>query len=171
VKQAPDWNDRVKKIKRIVVVSSPENKITKMEDLLLTDLLREQLSHHKEFIVYKEPPKFNKSCSKEFPKIEGIFFVKVNQIEKDNKLLLSMETSIVSCADGKKLWTTLGEDKFSLDNKENESLRKTYVQRYGLVIESRVNPYYYLFKEILEKLDSPVLTEEEQEEKIDIESV
>ena len=72
VKKSPSLAADVATTKRILILPSTYNKISE-EDAMLHDIMRQEISHHSLFIVYKAPAKFKNVCSlKEFPKIEGI---------------------------------------------------------------------------------------------------
>jgi probable lipoprotein (TIGR04455 family) len=167
----PDFEKKIVLSKRIMVVANTENKITKMEQLTLTDLARDLIGHHKEFIVYKTPPKFPGTCSKEVPKVEAIFMISLSQEKKANDLNLLITGNLIQCRDQKSIWSASVSKAFPLDSNENESLKNTYIQRYGMGIGSLVNPYYKILSILIDALDSPVLTNEEKDEKIEVESI
>jgi probable lipoprotein (TIGR04455 family) len=167
----PLYEKKVSLSKRIIVYANPENKITKMEQLTLTDLARDLIGHHKEFIVYKTPPKFSGGCSKEVPKAEAIFMLSLTQEQASNDLKLQLSGNFIQCRDQKSIWSASVTKTFSLDSNENESLKNTYKQRYGMGIVNRVNPYYKAVSILIDALDSPILTNEEKDEKIEVESM
>jgi probable lipoprotein (TIGR04455 family) len=167
----PLYEKKVSLSKRIIVFANPENKITKMEQLTLTDLARDLIGHHKEFIVYKTPPKFSGGCSKEVPKAEAIFMLSLTQEQASNDLKLQLSGNFIQCRDQKSIWSATVTKTFSLDSNENESLKNTYKQRYGMGIVNRVNPYYKAVSILIDALDSPSLTNEEKDEKIEVESM
>ncbi|MDX1960028.1 MAG: MXAN_6521/LA_1396 family lipoprotein [Leptospiraceae bacterium] len=171
VKKAPNWKEEIQSSKRIVISPSKETKLTQFEESLLLDLARERISHHTEFIVFKEPPKFKRVCAKEFSKQEAILFLTLKQIESKDDISLSLEGKLFSCKSNTYIWASLVEKSYSLTDLSNMSLRNTYKQKYGLVIENRVNPYYLILKELAGELISPTLTEEEKDEKVEVESI
>ncbi len=167
----PEFEKKIVFSKRIIVVANPENKITKMEQMTLTDLARDLIGHHKEYIVYKNPPKFSGTCSKETPKAEGILLLSLSQEKKENTLSIFITGNLIQCRDQKSIWSASVSKSFPLDSNENESLKNTYIQRYGMGIGSIVNPYYKILSILVDALDSPVLTNEEKDEKIEVESM
>lgn len=171
VKRDNDLKGRLSGMKRIAVAVPAESKLTKMEQLFLAEISKDQISSKKDFIVFRSPDKFKGMCTKDNPKIEGVFLINSLQEEKGNTLKIQLNSSLTDCRDGKAVWTALSVGSFSLDNKENESLRKTYTQKFGLGIESRVNPYFQMINEILEEMESPALNEAEKDEKIEADSV
>lgn len=167
----PLYEKKVSLSKRIIVYANPENKITKMEQMTLADLARDLIGHHKEFIVYKTPPKFSGGCSREVPKAEGIFLLSLTQDQVSNDLKMQLSGNFIQCRDQKSIWSATVSKTFSLDSNENESLKNTYIQKYGMGIGNRVNPYYRALSILIDALDSPTLTNEEKDEKIEVESM
>jgi probable lipoprotein (TIGR04455 family) len=167
----PLYEKKVNLSKRILVYAGSENKITKMELLTLTDLARDLIGHHKEFIVYKTPPKYSGGCSKEVPKVEAIFLLSLVQEQVSNDLRMQLSGNFIQCRDQKSIWSATVTKTFSLDSNENESLKNTYKQKYGMGIENRVNPYYKALSILIDALESPTLTNEEKDEKIEVESM
>jgi len=166
----PFYEKKVNFTKRITVYIGNQSNITKMEQNTLSDITRDLLSHHKEFIIYKSPAKFL-GCSKEFNKIEGIFHVVLKQEQAQNDLKLELTGSILQCPDAKSIWTATVKKSFNLNSSDNESLRNTYIQKYGMGIGNRVNPYFQVVNLLIEYLDSPQLSDEEKDEKIEVESI
>jgi probable lipoprotein (TIGR04455 family) len=166
----PLYEKKVNFTKRITVYIGNQSNITKMEQNTLSDITRDLLSHHKEFIVYKSPPKFS-GCSRDLNKIEGIFHVLLKQEQVQNDLKLELTGSFLQCPDAKSIWTATVKKSFNLNSSDNESLRSTYIQKYGMGIGNRVNPYFQIVNLLIEYLESPQLTDEEKDEKIEVESV
>jgi probable lipoprotein (TIGR04455 family) len=170
-KMAPDFSIKVQKTKRVIIWIDPESGFRKKESSLLSDITKNIISHHKEFLVYSTPEKFSGNCGKEIPKVEGIILVKPKQVIQDGKINLTIQISLLQCPSKDNLWESWESKKFSMQEKQNESLRNTYTQKYGKEIDYAVNPYYLLTKEILESLQSPELSEEEKDEKIELDSL
>ncbi len=166
----PLYEKKVKFTKRIIISNSNQSNITKMEQMTLTDITRDLISHHKEFIVYKTPPKFS-NCSRDFSKIEGIFLVLLKQEQVQNELKLELTGNFLQCPEAKSIWTGTVKKTFNLNSTDNESLRNTYIQKYGMGVGNRVNPYFQIVSLLVEYLESPELTDEEKDEKIEVESI
>ena len=166
----PLYDKKVNFTKRITVFINNQSNITKMEQNTLSDITRDLMSHHKEFIVYKSPLKFS-GCSRDFNKIEGIFNVLLKQEQVQNELNLELTGSFLQCPDSKSIWTATVKKSYNLNSSDNESLRSTYIQKYGMGIGNRVNPYFQIVNLLIEYLESPQLTDEEKDEKIEVESV
>ncbi|HMY66215.1 MAG TPA: MXAN_6521/LA_1396 family lipoprotein [Leptospiraceae bacterium] len=171
VKRDNDLKGKLSGLKRIAVAVPSASKLTKMEQLFLAEVSKDQIAAKKDFIVFRSPDKFKGGCTKDNPKIEGVFQIDSVQEEKGNSLKIQLNSSLIDCRDGKTVWSAVSAGSFSADSRENESLRKTYTQKFGLGIESRVNPYFRMINEMLEELESPVLNESEKDEKIEADSV
>jgi len=164
----PLYQKKINFSKRLVVVSNPENQLTKMEQSTLSEITRELVNHHKEFIVYPLPQKFSGSCNRDFPKVEGILLITLRQNQEKNKLKLNATASLLQCPESRELWRVFGQNEYDLNEKENESLKNTYIQKFGLGIGNRVNPYYKMISDLIHTLDSPILSAEEIDEKIEV---
>lgn len=167
---ASDFSEQVKSTKRLVIQIAPESNLRQKESMLLRDITKEQVSHHKEFLVYPTPEKFTGNCKKESPKAEGILFVTPLQEVKNKEISVNLKISLLQCTTKNILWEAEAKNSFSMNDKQNESLRNTYTQKYGKEIEYAINPYFLLTKDVLESLPSPALTDAEQDEKIELDS-
>jgi probable lipoprotein (TIGR04455 family) len=158
--------------KRVVIALAEKSNLTQSEGASLVEIFQEQLKHHKEYIVYPLPKASLKCDIKKFPKIEGIFFLQASQkLDTENsRLYLDFEVSLMNCKTGLVIWRGLRKDWFPLKNQGNESLKKTYVQKYGPSVENRVSPYFWMSQAILEDIPNPNLSPEEEDEKIEVES-
>ena len=171
VKQSPNLVNEVATTKRILILPAKENQISKEENAMLHDILRQEISHHSLFIVYKSPVKFKNVCSKEFPKIEGILTAELKEIPKGGKSGFALRGILQKCSTGAVIWETKVLDTFKLEARENISLIRTYTGKYGQSVENKVNAYFQLTKELISELKGPEkLSEEEELEKIEVES-
>lgn len=168
VRTSDGFKKELSSLKRISVVVE-KNLAQDQEDLsLVKELTRNYISHHKEFIVYN----FEEHISCEStPKLQGLFFVKLREMIKPDEIRVQIFGKLKSCKTGEELWSALSERKVALDSLKNASLVKTYTEKFGKKIEIKVTPYFLVIKDLLDELESPSpLTEEEQNEKIEVES-
>ncbi len=168
VRTSDAFKSELRALKRISIVAEP-NLAQDSEDLsLVTDIAKNYISHHKEFIVY---PSEKKTTCEANPKIQGIFFVKLREIKKADEIRILIFGKLKSCKNGEELWSALSEKTVSVDSIKNASLVKTYTEKFGTKIEAKVTPYFLVIKALLDELESPSpLTEDEQNEKIEVES-
>jgi probable lipoprotein (TIGR04455 family) len=141
VKKSPTLAKEIASTKRILILPSKDNQISKEENAMLHDVLRQEISHHSLFIVYKAPAKFKNTCSKEFPKIEGIFTAEMKEIPMGNKSQFALKGILQKCSTGTIIWEAKAIDKFALEANENMSLIKTYSEKYGDKVSTKVNAY------------------------------
>jgi probable lipoprotein (TIGR04455 family) len=173
IKKDPAISEWIQKTKRVVVVSSEPSNLLPEEASSLVEIFTDQLRHHKEFIVYPSPKQFTGKCDLgKFPKIEGIFRLSAMQILDHDKgrLNLVLNVALQNCQKGSSIWEGTRRDWYPTKNQGNESLKKTYTQKYGKGVEIKVSPYFWMSQVIMEDLPSPILEAEEEDEKIEVES-
>lgn len=157
-------------VKRIVVVGGVENG-TPEESRLLREIARDQVSHHREFIVYRLNEKDKNPCLAPKTKVQGLLKLSLIQTVKRDKVSLVLKSTITSCKnESLPLWEAAAKDTISSNPGENLSLQKSYTDKFGESVKMKVNPYYLLIKEVVEEMPRPKLTDEEETEKIEVES-
>ncbi|PJZ58051.1 MXAN_6521/LA_1396 family lipoprotein [Leptospira barantonii] len=169
VKAGPVWEKELSSFKRLAVSVPTESEAGVAEKKLAAKIAENYLSHHKEFIIYPYRSG-NGTCGGSDKKVQGIFQLKIREKETADKVSLSALAKVIHCGKGETLWEGLAENSYSKNTEENQSLINTYTQLYGKEISGKVNAYFFLLQSLLDKLDSPVLTEEEKDEKIEVEA-
>ncbi len=169
IKAGPTWEKDLGTFKRLAVQVPAESEAGESEKKLAAKIAENYLSHHKEFIIY--PYKAGAAaCGSSDKKVQGIFQLKILEKETPNQVELTALGKVIHCKKGETLWEGLAENSYTKNTEENQSLINTYTQLYGKEIAGKVNPYFFLLQTLLEKLDSPTLTEDEKDEKIEVES-
>ncbi|EMJ92782.1 MXAN_6521/LA_1396 family lipoprotein [Leptospira alstonii] len=169
VKAGPAWEKELTTFKRLAVSVPIESEAGNSEKKLAAKIAENYLSHHKEFIIYPFRSG-NALCGGSDKKVQGVFQLKIREKETIDKVELSALGKVIHCGKGETLWEGLAENSYSKNTEENQSLINTYTQLYGKEIAPKVNPYFLLLQNLLDKLDSPILTEEEKDEKIEVEA-
>lgn len=169
VKTGPIWEKELATFKRLAVHVSAESEAGNSEKQLAAKIAENYLSHHKEFIIYPFRSGSG-TCGGSGKKVQGIFQLKIREKETSDKVELSALGKVIHCTKGEILWEGLAENSYFKNTEENQSLINTYTQLYGKEIAGKVNPYFFLLQSLLDKLDSPILTEEEKDEKIEVEA-
>ncbi|MCE9499321.1 MAG: MXAN_6521/LA_1396 family lipoprotein [Leptospira sp.] len=164
------FEENLKSMKRISIISHPDNKLAEEEKKMLAEMAKNYLSHHKEYIVYGTPKKFQGNCLTLSPKVQSLVSLKMTEETKPSKISLSLNGTVTDCKSNRQIWDGLVESNYSFDLSENASLVKTYTEKYGQKIAEKVTPYFLIIKALLDELDGPTLTEDEQMEKIEVES-
>ncbi|HMV45461.1 MAG TPA: MXAN_6521/LA_1396 family lipoprotein [Leptospiraceae bacterium] len=171
VKKNPTLKDDISSTKRIAIVSAKDSNISKNEYFMLHDMLRQEISHHTLFIVYKAPTKFKNICSKEFPKVEGVLIAEMKEYSEASKSKFELKAALRKCSTDSTIWSAKVADKFSLEANKELSLVKGYVGKYGDSVANKVNAFFQLSKDLVSELQGPEkLSEEEELEKIEVES-
>lgn len=169
VKAGPVWEKELNTFKRLAVSVPADSQAGVSEKKLAAKITENYLSHHKEFIIYPYRSG-NGTCGGSDKKVQGIFQLKIREKETTDKIEVSALAKVIHCSKGETLWEGLAENSYSKNTEENQSLINTYTQLYGKEIGGKVNAYFFLLQSLLDKLDSPVLTEEEKDEKIEVEA-
>ncbi|EQA63290.1 MXAN_6521/LA_1396 family lipoprotein [Leptospira alexanderi] len=169
VKTGPTWEKELTTFKRLAVYVPAVSEAGNSEKQLAAKIAENYLSHHKEFIIYPFRSG-NGTCGGSGKKVQGIFQLKIREKETSDKVELSALGKVIHCTKGETLWEGLAEDSYPKNIGENQSLINTYTQLYGKEIAGKVNPYFLLLQNLLDKLDSPILSEEEKDEKIEVEA-
>ena len=132
---------------------------------LLKDIVSEQLSHHTEFIVYDTI----NSCDDLNKEKTGFFLVTLNEIIENEKIKLSFETKIIRCEDKKVSFETSFNKTYKILESNTEFI-ENYKSKFGDEIGIKVKPYLDSIRKLFKKVPAIKLTDEEIEEKIEIES-
>ncbi|EMY78017.1 hypothetical protein LEP1GSC060_1867 [Leptospira weilii serovar Ranarum str. ICFT] len=169
VKTGPTWEKELTAFKRLAVSVGIESEAGNSEKKLASKIAENYLSHHKEFIIYPFRSG-NGTCGGSDKKVQGVFQLKIREKETADQVELSALGKVIHCTKGETLWEGLAENSYSKNTEENQSLINTYTQLYGKEIAPKVNAYFFLLQSLLDKLDSPILTEEEKDEKIEVEA-
>ncbi|MCB1190037.1 MAG: MXAN_6521/LA_1396 family lipoprotein [Leptospiraceae bacterium] len=180
IKKDFDYRDILEKTKRIrITVDLKKSNIQKNEAKMLRKMVRNYLSHHKEFIVYPSTKYFFVPCEKKEEdtenktEVDGVFYLQLIEKKSEIGLNISLNGSLYKCEEKnqkKVFWEGLVENEYPIDTQSNPSLIRTYTEKYGQKVGPKVNPYFLISKILLDKLDSPTLSPKEQIEKIEIEA-
>ena len=161
LKPGYESNERLT-LKRIGIFT--EKTQDKNISLLFSDLSKEYISHHKEYIL---KPASGNSCSKE---LNGILVNKFDKLHLANgKLELHISSRLYSCPQKELIWETRAEKSFSVPSSSLQSAVKSYSEKYGTEVADYVYPFYNIVRVVMGKLPSPKLGEDDIMEKIDSE--
>lgn len=170
VKSAPEFEKSLTQFKRVVVILDSTSSIGLPESGMAKSMSEQYLAHHKEFIVYPNPKNKGADCSGLPGKAQGIFTLKLTEESRKSEIRLSALGQLKNCSSNTILWEALASATYSTDGEDEQSLRKTYTQKFGESVASKAVPYYHLLRALFDELTGPVLNEAEQDEKIEIES-
>lgn len=170
VKESPDLTKSLARFKRLVVVMDLTSTVGSAESKMAKAMSEQYLAHHREFIVYPNPKNSGETCTDIPGKAQGIFLLKMTEEISGSKIKLSALGQLKSCPGNSVLWEALASSSYSTTEAEEQSLRKTYTQKFGESVGPKAAPYYHLLRALFDEITGPVLNEAEQDEKIEIES-
>ncbi len=188
VKTSPEFKTSLSGFKRLTVAVDPKSNVGNSESAMAKVMAEQELAHHKEFIVYPDPTNRNVKCDAKIGKAQGVLRLKIEETPsgttpfilfwfapaifgptKDG-IKLNIIAEIQKCDIKENLWEGEASSSYSLSGEEDQSLRTVYETKFGKTTGSKAVPYYHILKSLLDEIESPVLTEAEQDEKIEIES-
>ncbi|TGJ98176.1 hypothetical protein EHQ53_00110 [Leptospira langatensis] len=188
VRQSPNYETSLHNFKRLTISVSPDSKVNPTEAILAKAIAEQELAHHKEFIVYPDPSNKNVDCGAKIGKSQGVLKLKLEESlhgstpgflvwllpavlgPSSTGMRLSISASIQKCDTKETLWEGRASSSYPLEGDEDATLRTSYENKLGKSIGPKVLPYYDLLKSLLDQVESPVLTESEQDEKIEVEA-
>ncbi|TGJ99715.1 hypothetical protein EHO59_17955 [Leptospira semungkisensis] len=188
VKQSPNYEKSLSNFKRLTISISPDSKINPTEATLAKSIAEQELAHHKEFIVYPDPLNKNVNCGVQIGKSQGVLKLKLEESlngstpgflvwllpavlgPSSNGMRLTISASMQKCDTKEILWEGKAASSYPLGGDEEATLRTSYENKLGKSIGPKVLPYYDLLKSLLDQIESPVLNEAEQDEKIEVEA-
>lgn len=188
VRSRSDFETVLQDFKRVTVAVDPESKLGKGETAMAKSMAEQELAHHKEFIVYPDPSNSNLKCEAKIGKSQGVLRLKLEESTEPSAsyilfwlapaafgppqhgIKLRAQAQIQKCDTKEILWEGLASSSYSLSGEEDQSLKQVYESKFGKGPGSKAVSYYYILKSLLDKIESPILSEAEQDEKIEVES-
>ncbi|WP_367898691.1 MXAN_6521/LA_1396 family lipoprotein [Leptospira sp. WS58.C1] len=188
IRISPNFQPSLDKFKRLTVAIDSSSKVNQVEAILVKSMAEQELAHHKEFIVYPDPSSKNQNCKSPIGKSQGVltlrleetlkgttpsFFVWLNPAifgPSSEGIRISIEAQIQKCDTKEILWEGYASSSYFMGGDEETTLRTSYEKKFGTSVGPKVLPYYDILKLLLDKIESPVLNEAEQDEKIEVES-
>jgi len=141
---------------------------------LLRAVIRDFVSHHNEYILY--PKALNPAlsvvdhCAAE--KMDGILvanIVRLNRVK--DEVEFAVESSLISCRDQSKVWEAYGANTYPAYDSDLFTIRMSYRNRFGSDVEHLVGAFYQLFRQLYGDLPVPVLSPDDVDLKIDVDSM
>ncbi|WCL50462.1 MXAN_6521/LA_1396 family lipoprotein [Leptospira sp. GIMC2001] len=170
IKTAPTWESDIQNIKRLVIDISKESNIDSDTRTMVASMSESYLSHHKEFIIYPFEKSSKNICGNSDPSVKHIMLLTVNELMQESKIDIGVTGRLIQCSDSSVLWEGFAQNVYKPNPSENLSLVRTYTQMVGPKIADKVTPYFVLLQALLERIESPILTEDEKDEKIEVEA-
>lgn len=178
----PNYQQQEKlRLKRIALAAEPFTDTNAKINELVLMILREFVSVQRDYIIYplpktaRENPAVEDYCTAN-PKLNGIVMNRVRVLKKKNgDVRLGIQAVLYECEikDGKvkdviKVWETYGESSYESEDSGLKTAINSYTNRVGKEVRYLVAPVYLLIRAIYEDFPSPLLTDAEKLEKIDV---
>jgi len=169
----PDFERTDKlEVKRLAVGATPiPGQPEKAAELLARMALR-HINMHKDYLATEEavlasPALWRKLCSGE---IHGVVRVMVAKLlSEDGDLTVDMTADLQRCDSSALVWKVEIDKTSEQKDEDLKELASVYRREFGEVADALAAPFFILLKLAFESLPSPVLTDEETMEKIELE--
>ena len=159
-------------VKRLAVGATPiPGQPARAAELLARMALR-HVNQHKDYIavddqVLKAASGWKALCGDE---IHGVVRVMVARLKsRGGDLTVDMTADLQRCDSGALVWKVEIDDTNEQNNEDLKELASVYRREFGQVADALAAPFFVLLKQAFDSLPSPVLTDEETMEKIELE--
>jgi len=168
----PDY-ERVDRnsLKRVrIYAESPSGAPAAVADLM-GRMAREYVNQKKNYLIVGIEPAPNPPAVPivEEP-LDGLIYLRPTRVTKDGDDVHMEIMAMLFRKSGEKVWYALARDTEAAKNEDLEKMTGVWVRRVGEAVRPYVAPLFVLYKDLFESLPSPVLTEGEEWEKIELES-
>jgi probable lipoprotein (TIGR04455 family) len=166
-----DWAtvDR-SKVKRLAVLVQPLPDGNEKAGELFARIARRYVNMKRDFLVKQEKfaattPELSALCGGD-DAIEGVLFLTPTLTKKGTGFEIDVKASLKRCGDGRASWTAEAGGSFPSKDELLVELTKTYVSELGAEVEPYVAPAMNVLRPVLDTLPQPLLSEQDQDEKI-----
>lgn len=169
----PDFEQKDKnEVKRLAVGATPIPGQQEKAAELLARMARRHINMHKDYLateeqVLKDPAGWRDLCGEE---IHGVVRVMVARLlSEGGDLTVDMTADLQRCDSSALVWKVEIDDTNEQKNEDLKELAGVYRREFGEVADALAAPFFVLLKTAFDSLPSPVLTDEETMEKIELE--
>lgn len=167
-----DWESVDKdRVKRLVIVAQPypggEEKVAQMWTKIASkrvDLKREFIVKDQKALPEAEPVDVKALCVEG---IDGVLWLRPDVKKADGGADAAVTGRLLRCVDGEQVWVTEAGGSWKAEDPKLKETIADYTSEFGEEVRPYVAASYYLLNETLDTLPNPVLTEDEQGEKIE----
>lgn len=166
-----DWatTDR-SKVKRLVVLVQPLPDGNEKAGETFARIARRYVNMKRDFLVKAEKvlavsPDLATLCGGD-DAIEGVLSLTPALTKKGDGFEIEVKGSLKRCGDLRASWTAEAGGSFPSKDSLLVEVTKTYVGEFGAEVEPYVAPAMNVLRPLLDTLPQPVLTEQDQDEKI-----
>jgi probable lipoprotein (TIGR04455 family) len=181
----PDWDQYASKVKRLTVVVEPPPNGQQRAGEAWSRIVRRYVNMKRNFLVRAElvqatPVELAAVCVEG---TEGVLWVKPAVTEKDLQewtpsaegpirwvhrggFEAKVEAKLVRCGDALELWTGTSSGSYTATDDKLVEVTSMYGREYGPQVEAYIPLAMNMLRPLLDTLPQPVLTKEEEDEKV-----
>ncbi len=166
-----DWATTDKsKVKRLVVLVQPLPDGNEKAGELFARIARRYVNMKRDFLVKQEKvvataPELASLCGGD-DAIEGVLSLTPVLTKKGEGFEIEVKGALRRCGDGREAWTAEAGGSFPSKDDLLVEVTKTYVQEIGPEVQPYVAPAMNVLRPVLDTLPQPLLTDQDQDEKI-----
>jgi probable lipoprotein (TIGR04455 family) len=169
-----DWaKEDNKKVRRLAVVVRPLGETGDKAGALFARVARRYVNMKRDFLVkqelvQKDPVKLEAVCGGDLH-IEGVLMLDLTLAPKGQGFEAEVSGKLARCGDGVQDWTAEAAGSFPSKDEHLLEVTQNYVRELGPEVEPFVAPAMNLLRPALDTLPQPVLSDEDQSEKMGME--
>jgi probable lipoprotein (TIGR04455 family) len=166
-----DWEqvDR-QRVKRLMVVTAPYAAGDENVASMWSTLAARYVDMKRNFIIKDKavsadaPPDVAALCVEG---IEGVLWLKPELRREGDGVEAEVQGRLLRCVDQQEVWAADAAGSWSSSEQKLEQTIAQYVEEFGPTVQPYVAPSYYVLQAALDTLPDPVLTEDDEGEKIE----
>ncbi len=166
-----DWGTaHADKVKRLTVVVQPAPDGQQKAGEAWSRIARRYVNMKRDFLVRAEvvssdPVALTSVC---IEGTEGMLWLKPNVEAKGDGFEASVDAKLLRCSDGLELWAGEAGGSFATTDEKLIEVTAMYGKEYAPEVERYIPLAMNLLRPLLDTLPNPVLTKEEEEEKVTV---
>jgi probable lipoprotein (TIGR04455 family) len=98
--------------------------------------------------------------------IEGVLRLSPVMVKQGSGFEVQLKAALLRCGDGREAWTAEAAGSFPSKDERLVEVTKSYVSELGAEVEPYVAPAMNVLRPVLDTLPQPLLSEQDQDEKI-----
>jgi probable lipoprotein (TIGR04455 family) len=153
---------------RLVLVTAPLPEGKQSVGQLWSEVGRHYANDHRDFIVKSAVAASAEPTDLCKDNIQGVLHLQPTVQIHGSGVEESVHASLTRCWDGGLIWSTDAAGSWSSTDPNLKDVVEHYVMELGEEVRPYVAPAYHLLKATLDTLPTPVLSDKEKDEKIDL---
>ncbi len=165
-----------KMIKRVIVVVDSSKKYSGIRPLML-NIVKDVLELKKNYLVYKSsaenmPDIICGETNKDSDiKIDGAIKFTLDYARvMDDIVDICIKGNLLQCNIEGSQWNAIADDECLSDNEDLRNLTAVYKEKYGSIADVYAAPVFTLIQDLVKTMPDPVLSDDEEMEKIELET-